>query len=330
MGNLIKSLDGTIKKLTSSTVPRSINRDDYLDIIAGHQTSLNDVRTSLEKLDTAQLKKITEYTADNKNKKLTGVSAYNNYKNRLLGKAKSDEEKSIFTSLLKTITAHINVLEVIEDHGETLFDSKILTFQNTNVSQVIVMGVVYDAEMLAMYANCLINAIVIDLVPALTYSPKYRVRYMERHFQEAVNVTNDVYSNKPRFRNNGKGIIDIVIKDLKKNNVDVNIVGDDNKNNLKMIKVGKISNGANQNFIGGLFGLNIFRYIGEVWNNYKHSKYLKQKNEKEWMETQIALLALELDESDDEIRKAKLAKIIENYQAQLAKLDRKIQEYLED
>jgi hypothetical protein len=82
--------------------------------------------------------------------------------------------------------------------------------------------------------------------------------------------------------------------------------------------------------VHGLYALNIFLWIGESIEDYKHSRYLKNQNLKQWMESHVANLRLELANIDPDSKEAvRLQKIIQAYDAKIAEYDRKINEYLE-
>ncbi len=325
--SIISDLTDKIKNITSKGTPGVINKDNYMDYIVSVSDGLVNNKNVLEKITPAHRARVAKFIDSNKNMK--SVKSYTGFMNSLKGTANKDANTDIFKVLETTIDGYINVMNQIETNFDSLFDGQVLTLQNTKVSQVVIFGIMRDSDILTNYVSCILNAIVTDMTNGmLSPVPKYRFAYLSKFSSDISRMVSDVYMDAPVFKKGGKGLVDIVIKDLKKNNMDINIMTSNNGNTLEMTGTDKMNGSAKQSFIGGLFGIDIFKSIGETWNAFRHKSYLKRKSEKEWMESQVALLALELEETTDEIRKAKLAKIIENYNQQLSKLDRQIQEYL--
>ena len=96
-----------------------------------------------------------------------------------------------------------------------------------------------------------------------------------------------------------------------------------------MIKYNAMSAGTNRLITSGVGGLNIFRWLGEAWNNLKHATYQRQCNTKEWMETHVQLLKQELSGKDpNDPEYIRLAKIVKNYDDLINDADKKINDYL--
>lgn len=249
---------------------------------------------------------------------------YEDFVNHLRDTALRDEKKNMFSALTACSRALAGSLDYIIDNTETLFNDKAINLYNTRVSQVGIMGVIHYATVTAKFATFMMANVTAAIVKDITLYP-YRTVYVDKNMETVSSVVNDVYKKTGYFAFlNGIG-------ELKKRNLDAFILDDDGKSNSENVPYDSLPLPMKNTFIAGLFGLNIFRWIGETWNSVRHAKYMKLQQEREWMVTHVNLMkmvAARMDPNSEEYRK-KIA-IIEKYNEMIAKLDQKLNDYFKE
>ena len=84
-------------------------------------------------------------------------------------------------------------------------------------------------------------------------------------------------------------------------------------------------------FLGIYFTYKLLRLLGEQWGIIMHKSYLKRKELKEWMESHVAKLKLDLqDINQNDPQYQKLLKVIELYDEKIKSYDESINAYLND
>ena len=236
--------------------------------------------------------------------------------------------KSAFESFSYITMHYIKALETIERNTSNTFKDKAITVYNTKLSQVAIMGVIEEAETFADFTVYLIDNISYEIcenngVKELPMTKRYRIQKIQKYLTEYIQIC------KNRMSSNASVITSEI--DRVKNNLDVNLVDENNNPNTGFMQFEKYSPVVRNFMQTGARKFIIFRWLGEQWNIIKHSRYLKAKKEKEWLESHVALLKLQLqnvDPNSDEYRKQ--VKIISAYDEMIAGIDQKIDAYLNE
>ena len=234
--------------------------------------------------------------------------------------------RSAFESFSYITKHYITALETIDRNTANLFKDKAITVYNTKLSQVAVLGVVEEAETFVDFTVYLIDNISYEIcenngVKELPMPKKYRIQKIQKYLQDYIGIC------KNRMASTAAVITSEI--DKVKNSLDVNLIDENNVPNVGFIQSDKYSPLTRNLIQIGARKFIIFRWLGEQWNIIKHSRYLKAKKEKEWMESHVALLKLQLqniDPNSEEYRKQ--VKIISAYDEMIAGLDQKIDAYL--
>ena len=233
-----------------------------------------------------------------------------------------------FDSVSFVTLNYIKILEALDRMISTAFKDKAITVYNTKLSHIAIFGLINEAELFINYATYLFDGVNYELcqhngVRELPPPKKYRQAKLQKNFAEFVEIC------KNRLATTSTAIAAEIEKI--RQNLDVNLIGDDNAINTGFINIGKISPMI-RNILGvGARKFFIFRWLGEQWQLLKYSRYQKAKKEKEWMEAHVALLKLDLqgvDPNSEEYRK--LVKVIESYNEMIAELDQKIDAYMNE
>jgi len=246
---------------------------------------------------------------------------YEAFVTELDGNAMRDEKNNMFSSFTYASRALIETLNYIIDNVDTLFNDKAITLYNTRISQVGVIGLIQQAAIVGMFNNYMLTNVTAVAVPGITIYP-YREVYIEKNNDKVVTIVNDIYSRSGSFMFlNGIG-------ELKKRNLDMFILDEDGKSNDKDLPYDSIPTGMKNTFVAGIFGLNIFRWLGETWASFRHQKYTKLQAEREWLATHTALLKMaagNVDQDSEEYRRN--VAIINKYNEMIAKIDQQLAKY---
>lgn len=221
---------------------------------------------------------------------------------------------SKFMAMLKDIDKNID--KVMVDKSITIF--------NTRLSHVALLGLLRQSELYGTYMTYLWTQIVSTAIDPTTLIPKYRSEYLLKNQATFVNITNLVSDKDGRYSFLAE------MDNVKKKNANLLLYA----NNQTFDVFANISayNASMMSYMtSGIAALNVFAWVGEMVDNYNHSRYLKNKNLKEWMESHSAILRLELasvDKNSPEYRK--LEAVIAAYDDKITDYDRKINEYLDE
>ncbi len=313
-----KELNKFLKKESNKDVVIDrANFEEYLVII---KEELRLFHTQVSALTGKEREKIgTLLKVMYKNKKLLGVTAYLNYKGSLKGDAFKAEHKSVFESLIASTKKSEKIIDSLIDSHTDNFVGKTITINSTRTTNLMVMGTARRLDDLSQFAIMLFGAVSINLVDPSVVIPTYRIYRLNELNTSIATHINEVYSKK------GASELAAQIASVKKSNNDIKILDENYVPNSGFI--GNLFPNIANIITFGLFNLNIFRYLGEMWITYQHSIYEKQEAERLWIGNHVTLLKLELEDPNDTQDKKHLKQVISKYSDKLTILDRKIAEY---
>lgn len=326
MDNMLTSLmEGVKSVFKKKDEIKTIPKENLVEFIELVQSDLSMVQTVLGSLPTSDYQTIAKKIAAIKKADAgEGIKLYNQYVSKLRGAAASDEKKSFFESFRRVGGTLSDVLGKIDKQIDVLFEAKAITIYNTTVTQVMVFGALREIAIYADYCKKLFTAVNDDLTQVAVDMPKYKSTFIETRTQLVANVTNRVYTKTGIYN------FELAVQNLAKTNNNLLLVDSDADTqfkNINMLQVGKINTNIQQLIKNAVPMFNIFGWIGESWALYQHKQYLKKKAEKEYLTAHVALLQMELSNTQDEAAKAKLEKIIATYDTMLAKVDKDLAEY---
>lgn len=254
-----------------------------------------------------------------KDTKLKGVTAYKEYKAKLKGKAAQAESMQIFSSLIFATKNCEKLLDNLIETYTNKLQKKVITVNNTKVTDMAVMGAITRIDAIAEFSIFMFTSLSSNIGSPDFEVPKYRILRMAKLNDGVAADITKLYQ--------GIGLANISrdMKNIKKKNSDVKLVDEDNVPVCQFI--GNLVPDSVANLLTGIMNLNVFRWLGEAWINYRHGIYLKQEDEREWIKNHVNMLKLQSNEEQDEESQEKLLKIIANYDAKISKLDRDIAAY---
>lgn len=324
--DFIKELGQAImKEIAPGSKMNTINKDDFKENLLMLIERLNNLQITFDAFSVQDRQVIADriYKASNDKNNLA-CNAYVTIA-KAIGR---NDLRSAFDSYSYITKHYIGALQNIERNTANSFKDKAITVYNAKLSQIAIMGVIEEAETFADFTVYLIDNISYEIcenngVKELPMPKKYRIQKIQKYLADFIQIC------KNRMASNAAVITSEI--DRVRNTNDVNLIDENNAPNTGFIQFEKYSPVVRNFMQTGARKFIIFRWLGEQWNIIKHSRYLKAKKEKEWLESHVALLKLQLQDVDpnsDEYRKQ--VKIISAYDEMIAGLDQKIDAYLNE
>ena len=314
-----------MKEIAPGSKMNTINKDDFKENLLMLIERLNNLQITFDAFSVQDRQVIADriYKASNDKNNLA-CNAYVTIA-KAIGR---NDLRSAFDSYSYITKHYIGALQNIERNTANSFKDKAITVYNAKLSQIAIMGVIEEAETFADFTVYLIDNISYEIcenngVKELPMPKKYRIQKIQKYLADFIQIC------KNRMASNAAVITSEI--DRVRNTNDVNLIDENNAPNTGFIQFEKYSPVVRNFMQTGARKFVIFRWLGEQWNIIKHSRYLKAKKEKEWLESHVALLKLQLQDVDpnsDEYRKQ--VKIISAYDEMIAGLDQKIDAYLNE
>ena len=236
-----------------------------------------------------------------------------------------NDSKLAFSDMTKTSKSILNVLNNFYVNANTVFDGKdTISVQSAKLSHLSAMGFIEQAQTFLDYQVSLLNTVTYEIVKRngvseLSPIAPYRYKFLDDFKQTFIGFYNKMSNGKHSIYLNQ-------YKKLKKSKDDIFIGTPQGGSNLPYLSDG-VKTDMDKNLFG-TWSLNPFRWLGEMYNLYRHNKYMKMNAEREDMMAHVALLQLELSEKNPNSEEyAKAVKVIDSYNQMIAELDRKLEAY---
>lgn len=259
-------------------------------------------------------------------------AVWNKYTKSLNGTIRSAEQKDMFCSLVNTHTTVKNILSEIKRNLDEIFgEEDMFSPLNIRKSHMAVFGLVIGSTQLtkwSTYAFTYLTALVDGTDKSI---PKYREMYLSDNVDNVIKMVNTYYDGK-----NLSFMNDIAIL---KSKADDGMLLNNGVVNHRLIepvtmgvatKMALVVIGALGIAISSFYILRAFlQWLPERMDLLAHENYLLDKENKEWMESRIAKLRMDLDSIDpNDPKYQKIVRAIDVYDEKIRDLDRKIDAYL--
>lgn len=311
---------GLVKQRTIS----SNNFKDNLSVMIQRYTALIN---AFDKLSVKDKQKYADriYAAKNDSPASTSGKACKIYADIVASVKSHTDSKVAFADIIKTAKAIKNVLNNFYANSKLVMDNKDqLNIHNAKLSHATALGMIQNAQHYLDYTLCLFNTTTYEIIQRngiheLAPIAPYRYKFLEDFKNEFVDTFKQMaFGKHSTYLSN--------FKKLRSSKDDVYLVNNNGDSNMIMLDDLSKQN-LNKSFIGN-WTLNPFRWLGEVYNVYRHNMYTKMAAEKEDLEAHVALLQMELADKDPNSEEyAKAVKVIDSYNQMIAELDQKINEY---
>jgi hypothetical protein len=236
-----------------------------------------------------------------------------------------DKKLGPFASLNKVSTELYSILIKLRTRFNDYLPNPYITINDARLSTLSIIQFINISEVVCTTSEYLFTLVFDTISEYIT--PKYRYEYLNKHMKLFMRFMNDILEHH--------GVYDLVknIDNMRKDGSDALLIMNAQPNNFAFI--GKIGSAIKSFFIqdnaSPMKGIGLFRRIGEVYDNWVHERYKKNQTRLEWMQHRVALFKADLQGlSQDSPEYQKLVKIVSVYDEEITKLDKKINNYLNE
>lgn len=324
--NAIKNVIINITKNLTSF--KDIDRNDLLAIIENEITGHKTFVTALSLMTNQDMNKFKEkLSVSLPSSKIKETTIWTEYLKKLQTQASQIEHKKMFDSLIITRKKVQQSLETFKKSFDKIFPSEIIKVSDIKYTQFIILGFISQSIILSNWTEYMFTLLSSVLNKTEDEIPKYRIMYLENHLDDVVELVNKLVPIQSLN----------IIKDIeyiKSKGADNPLLTDGIVNNTKNFNIEIKTEHflfATSIFLGIYFTYKLLRLLGEQWGIIMHRFYLKRKELKEWMESHVAKLKLDLqDINQNDPQYQKLLKVIELYDEKIKSYDESINAYLND
>jgi hypothetical protein len=219
----------------------------------------------------------------------------------------------------------LNVIDAIEDSVDDIISTDSIIVSDIRISQSLFLGL--------LCAITLFNSVLSNYILIISYAisqdvtvRKYNLDRLKDNLDSFIYLCNSIANAK------GKYAIMNEIGALKTKGLDVRIVSSDNIGAANVSKFLSSTLGIENIFLTIFSTItNFITFIGEAYIDKRHEYYMNIQDKKKWMESQVALIKMNMEDvSHDNEEYNKLFKISEYYSDKIAKYDRKLSRYYSD
>lgn len=268
-------------------------------------------------------KKYMKTPVDTKNKNNV-VTVIPTIQKQLTGKVGNLERNVPFSGIHHVAKILLKVNAELLKNVNNFVPEEGMNISNTKISSVMLLGMLQEADMFCKYTCYLWSHFTDTITKNNPYPIGYQAKWLNMCLPRYIAILNDVGN-----RDMGYSFVRDVDA-IKRKNADL-ILYTNNQSFLSFLDKSAFSGSDQRRVREGIIGFNMVGYIVELWNMWKHDKYLQNKAFKETLENQIAALRYDLmDVSPDSPEYQTLLKRIELYNTEIAKYDKKLREYEEE
>lgn len=312
------------KKLTKV---QDIDKNDILEIIENEITGHKVFTSALSKMSQNELDKFREkLSIAIQSSTVKETSVWIEYTKKLYSNISQVEHKRMFGSILDTRLKVLDGLISLKKNFDKIFTSEIISVTNIKRTQLAVLGFIAQSIILSNWSEYMFTLLTSVLNGTENEIPKYRLMYLAKHVDQVIEFVNRLATlNK----------IDVLkdIEYVKSKGYDTPVFNDGTMTKSSSV-LDSIMPGilAVATVVSGVVILyHLIKLIAETRAVMRHQSYLKKKEMKEWMESHVAKLKMDLqDMNPNDPQYQKLCKIIDLYDEKIKQYDEKINNYLNE
>lgn len=322
MASIFSSLASGLTRIVKDTVKlRSIRKDDLQkllrDNIEGHQKMEYILSIHSDKDMKNWMMDTVKPALKNNQSKAKGI--YEEYIKQLRGKASGEERTRPMGSLLKANASFGKLLEEISKKIDKLFEQDSIDVFNVRMSHLAILGIIRQSDMVLNFTMYLYSFMVRAASRSTVSIPKYREVYLIDKCDRVSSIVSQLLDKKGPYNFLQE------VETIRRKNADV-VLGATGSFNFEGFAI--ISNYTTSfldNLASALSCLNIFGAALDAWDDYKLSKYERNKETKEWLENHVALLRMDMEDMDKTSPEYnKILSIIKAYDDKIADYDKAI------
>lgn len=321
---LFSDISNFVKETTKSEVVyNSLNKEYLVKIVNDNINSHNAFLSTVTLLNDDEKSAMLKMISKNANtKKYDFILAY---RKKLNNNAYNLEVSSFLKSIIVSSRVFINLNKDILANIDKVIQKESISIFDTKISTYAFIGILKQSEVYGFFSQYFFSLIMNLCNQNNTEVPKYRVAYLKKYFVEFVHITNEMCNTKGKYG---------FIKDLEiveKKGINFQVYSSDNTFSLDSVaNVKDYPSSVISSLIFVPTFFNIFALAGEALIKYQYNKINKIKDTKEWLETRVALLKMDMNGVDkDDPEYIRTEKIVAKYDDMIIKYDKKINDYLE-
>lgn len=323
--NILQSLDNTVLKYIKANIKLgSLSKEQLQQIIALQSEYLQSIQKSMIPFD-----------------KVAMISLYNKYRSaehtptdkndisqlflalptKLKGGIGSKEQAYPFSTVVSTAKVFSAILSEINKNIDKIIGDGGINIYNCRISSVMTLGILREIDIFTQTATILWKHFTDTCFNDTTSLLGYQSAYVRENFDKYINIINNVLSREHNYN----FLQDI--GDVQKKNSDL-VLYANSQSFLHMLNPANLTKNAYHHLEYGIIGFGVITWMIQQYDDWKHAKYLKNKDFKSWLEARATLLRLELNGADRNSNEyQKLLQIIQAYDAKIVEYDRKLAEY---
>lgn len=296
----------------------SVNKNHLLEDIGYTKKKLEIFSKCMESMPMTYRKTLADKIFDlSASKTMVGCIEYVN-----MARTLSKNDLSIyFASFESCANSFIKIVDAVLKDFDKVFDNKEVRIEDVNLGQLAIFGMMEQANIFARFCSYLLDMVSNDV---LTYNEQRQLSNVAQYKVVFVNNNRDlVYeltTNLLRGYTNYLNDINKVVK----SSSNVKLLNNAGEPNVGMIDPDEHMN----NIFLRRATFNPFFIIGETWAVLRHWMHQRTIKEREYLDSHIALLKLQLDGKDPDSQEYQHhVKVINSYNEMLTRLDEKISKY---
>lgn len=310
------SQGGLVKKHT-------VKKKDFYTAVEAITQRLQTFIGGMESLSDEEKRRLVDKIYGQKTKSASqGCAAYIN----MAAETRSQtDSKFAFASYLTVSRSISDVLANFLTNVDAIFEgAPDITIHDAKMTHLTMFGFVDKADLYSNYVTTLFNVIAYEVIQnngthELKAPAPYKYSMINASYEKVKNFHLNMLAQ-------GRDVYLNTFKSLMRSTDNIRVANADTGSNISMIEDSRL-----QSYSRGLLGqfsLNPFRWLGEQWNLLRDNYYKKKEAERDQIMTIVSLLQMDLnnmDKNSDAYQKN--VKVIDAYNAMLAKLDQKINSY---
>jgi len=323
--SVFSDLADRIKTFVKDSIKlKSLSKEDILAIVEQNITAHKHFITPLESLTKKEItdlisnyRKISSGLKEPYYHILTELNKLNGVKaNNLV--LQEHELAPIF----KTNKKFIAILTQIKADIDKIIVDEELTLFSTRLSHAALLGILRQSNLYGTYSSFLLSVMIRTQTKSNYTLPGYRAKYLEKHLVDIATITNLITDKTGTYRFLSE------VEDMRKRDANTLLYANDNTFDI-VTRASNMTMSAVHNIRFGISLLDIFTWGMTIIDDYNHECHLRNERHKKWMEAHVALLKMDLANTNiDDPKYVKLTKIIDAYDAEISKYDKKINKYL--
>lgn len=303
---------------------KSLRKEDVRTIINQNIKMHNDLKFSLSVMSDSDMHTWMSNTVrPGLNESVDKLrDSYDNFCKKLTGSAISDERKCPLKSLAKANGKYVEILTKIDAKLDDFIDKEKIDLYETRMSQLAILGLLRDSNLIVNYTMYLYSYLVRVAKGDVNSIPGYRQQYILDNTDKAASIVSKILDKRGAY-----AFLNDVDR-IRRQNADL-ILGANGKFNFHIL--------ANRGFytpdfidtlLGALACLNLYDAAANFIDDYKIDRNNRNKETREWLNNHVALLRLDLAETDPSSKEyTKLVNIIKAYDEKIAEYDEEINHF---